>query len=591
MKGGLSDYVSYREDSKIRFNMQNLLEELDGLSGIREGSRAVVWLERIAFVCLVLTVVSAPHSIAATQIAWLTGMFVWLIRLFLKPRVQFRFCALDAALWALFVWSVVTSLTSYAPDISLNKLRGAAVFLIFYFVFYNVRNRRAAHFLAFVLAGSCMVNVLWVPVQRLIGRGVEIHGLAPNGPLAKALLVEGDTLLEANGVKLRTPEDLFAAVETNEITKVKFYRPDFDFVVEVKRAELINGANALERLGVTSWSKSRNWRSSGFYGHYATYAEVLQLIASLVMGLFVATIAAGSFPQRRSEEREKGRKGEGEKGSEGDRETQKHSETEVSPSPRLPSPRLPSPRLPFSLSPLLSILLLISLAAMCLALLLTVTRASQLAFLISAAVIVLLGLGRKWLLAAAVIGLPLVLIGLFFLQQSRQVGFFDTNDGSIRWRQTVWREGVALWTSSPRNFILGVGMDSIQRHASDWHLFDDGRLNMGHFHSTPLNLVVERGLPALLLWLIVLGVYARTLWRGLSYSNPQSAIRNPQSTGILVGCLGGMIGFFVSGLVHYNLGDQEVAMVFFILMGLGVRRVEFEESPGEESSYRSRSRV
>ena len=31
-----------------------------------------------------------------------------------------------------------------------------------------------------------------------------------------------------------------------------------------------------------------------------------------------------------------------------------------------------------------------------------------------------------------------------------------------------------------------------------------------------------------------------------------------------------MIGFFAAGLVHYNLGDAEVAMVFFMLMGLSI---------------------
>src|SRR5688500_17092307 len=125
--------------------MQNLLQKLDDLADIGEGSRAVIWLERVVFVCVLLMVVSAPHSIAATQIAWLTGMFLWLIRLFLRPRIKFRFTALDAALWGFFAWSVISSLTSYASDISLNKLRGAAVFLIFYFVLYNVRNRRTAH--------------------------------------------------------------------------------------------------------------------------------------------------------------------------------------------------------------------------------------------------------------------------------------------------------------------------------------------------------------------------------------------------------------------------------------------------------------
>ena len=60
--------------------------------------------------------------------------------------------------------------------------------------------------------------------------------------------------------------------------------------------------------------------------------------------------------------------------------------------------------------------------------------------------------------------------------------------------------------------------------------------------------------------------------------NPKSKIRNPKSKGIILGCLGGMIGFVVSGLVHYNLGDQEVAMVFFLLMGISrsVQSSEFE---------------
>src|SRR5687767_162319 len=230
--------------------MQNFFERLDSLAGVAGGDRMAIWLERGAFVFLVLMTVAAPHSIAATQTAWLTGMFLWIARLFVKPRPRLTFGLLDIALWALFVWSVITSLASYAPDTSINKLRGAAVFLIFYFVFYNLRNRRAATFLAYALIASCMVNVLWMPVQRLIGRGVEIHGLVSEGALAKALLWEGDTLLEANGKKIRTPEDVVNAIEQNEITKVKFYRPDFDFAVDVKRSDLLAGGDAMSRLGI-----------------------------------------------------------------------------------------------------------------------------------------------------------------------------------------------------------------------------------------------------------------------------------------------------------------------------------------------------
>lgn len=526
-----------------------MIERIDVLAGIHGSGGVVVWFERAAFLFLVLTLVSAPHSIAATQTAWIAGMAVWLVTIVLRRRSDPNSAIhpmrvrkyLELALWAFFVWSAITSVFSFDPATSIDKLRGTAIFLIFYFVFFNLKSLRAVRFAAFVLIASCMVNALWTPICRVIGRGVEIQGLRPDSPLAKALLWNGDTLLEANGKKIYEPADLVTAMRGSEITKLKVYRPDYEFVVDVKRSDLLTGASPQEVLGFSSWSKSQNWRSSGFYGHYTTYAEMLQLVASLVFGLLAAFIANGRSRRTIRETRD---------GEMSDKKTGLFGD---------------------SRSPV--ILLGLILAAMMLALLLTVTRASQLAFLVSAALIVFVGLGRKWLLAAAAIGLPIALIGLFFLQQSRHVGFFDAKDDSIRWRETVWREGFELWTKDPRNFLIGVGMDSIKKFAPEWHLFDDGRLNIGHFHSTPLQLVVERGLPALLIWIAILGIYARAMWRGI-----RSPDNDTVSRGILLGCLGGTAGFVASGMVHYNLGDQEVAMVFFILMAFGMRIAEIRSS-------------
>ncbi|HSK72036.1 MAG TPA: O-antigen ligase family protein, partial [Pyrinomonadaceae bacterium] len=456
---------------------------------------------------------------AATQTAWLTGMFLWGILFFIKPRPRLVRTPLDIALWAFFGWSVISSVFSYAPLISLDKLRNVALFLIFYFVINNIRTKRAVYFLALALIFSTMVNVVWTPIERLIGRGVEIHGVKPESPLAKAYLEEGDTLLEMDGKKIRTPEELLAQIEQKESVKVKFYRPDFYYPVEVKRENLLGGATAMEKLGIGSWKKSRNWRSSGFYGHYTTYAEVLQLIASLAFGIFIAFLT-----QWRSGAKTRG----------------------------------------------LTIILFFCLAGMSFALLFTVTRASQLAFMISAFTIVLLGASRKMFLALLAIALPLAIGGLIFLQTSREVGFFDPKDESIRWRQTVYREGFDLWTQNARHLFLGVGMDSIKLYAKEWRLFDEGKLPMGHFHSTPLQLLVERGLPALLLWFWIVWIYGRLLIRGISDSKFQIS-NSKLDRGILLGCLGGLVGFFTSGLVHYNLGDAEVAMVFFLLMGLAVK--------------------
>jgi O-antigen ligase len=377
-----------------------------------------------------------------------------------------------------------------------------------------------------------MVNVLWTPIERIFGRGVEVSGLSAESPLVKgkvtdgARIADGDTIIEVNKKKIRTPESLLAEIEKNETSQVTYYRPDYNSIVEVKRADLLSGENALERLGVGSWKHSRIWRSAGFYSHYTTYSEVLQLIASLALGLFVAL-------------------------------DKKRSRTGA--------------------------FLIFCIFGFAFALLLTVTRGSQLGFLVSAFAIVLANGNRKMLLTLAAIVLPAALVGLVFLQQSRKVGFIDPKDDSTTWRETVWREGFNLWTESPRHFFLGVGMDSIQRYAKEWHLFDDGRLPMGHFHSQPLQLVVERGLPALLLWLWVLWIYARMLWRNLKFQipdseNPKSKIQNPksidwQTKGIILGCFGGLIGFVTGGFVNNNIGNAVVMMIFFLLMGLSVSLV------------------
>ncbi len=526
--------------------MRKFLGWLDDLGGIETENFSAKLLDRAAFIFMILMFVSAPHSIAATQISWLTGMFIWVVRLvFLKPRPRLVRTPLDVPLWIFFGWSIVTSIFSYDPPTSLDRLRNVALFLIFYYVVNVVKTKRAAVFLASAMILSCMVSVVWTPIERIFGRGVEISGASKESPLTKAGLLDGDTLLKVGTRKIKTPDDLAAEIQTHDVTKLTFYRPDFYLTVDVPRENLLGGANSLDQLGIAGWKPSRNWRSAGFYGHYTTFAEVLQLIASLTFGLFIASLIQNFSVRRQANGKDE-------------------------------SPAKNSKRN--------TLILAVCVAAMALALLLTVTRASQLGFLISTLAIVLLTGNRKILLTLALIILPVALGGLFFLQQSRQVGFFDPNDDSTKDRQTFYRKGFDLWTRNARHFTLGVGMDATQKYTQEWNLYDNGGKPMGHFHSTPLQLLVERGLPALLLWLWVLWIYGRTLFRvqssrfkvqsskfkvqGLENQNRKSDDWRGQ--GIILGSFGGMIGFFAGGMVHYNLGDAEVAMVFFMLMGLSV---------------------
>jgi len=514
--------------------MAAIFEYIDRLSGAGDGSGPVKLLDRISFVFLVLTFLAAPHSIAATQIAWGIGLLAMIIRKVVRPRKSGTRRPLVIALWVFFGWSVISGLFSYEPAVSIDRLRGVGLFLFAIFVIEVVRNIRTVYFLAFALIVSCMVNVIMTPIQRIIGRGVEIHGVAPDGPLAKSGLGEGDTLLKADGQKLSDPRQLVDIIATKGSAKVAFHRSDWYSSAEIFERDLLPGGDANSRLGVSTSGPSHYWRMMGFYNHYTTYAEVLQLIMSLLFGLLAAAVL-----KSRSTTRVK------------------------SGAPRPPVSWTVSI---FTSTPFL----LGSFAAMSVSMIMTVTRASQFSFMIAAGVIGMILMSRKALILTILVAIPVGAAGLYLLKESRKVGFFDPRDESSQYRMMMWRDGFRIWQASPRNAVIGVGMDSIQKHWQEWDMFDKGWQHMGHFHSTPVQLLVERGLPALILWLMVLAIYARTLWKGIA-ANKNGDWR---AIGIMAGCLGGAIGFFSSGLVHWNLGDSEVAMVFFLLMGIGVRSVE-----------------
>lgn len=477
-------------------------------------SSLALWLDRLIVAWLFVLAAFAPLSIAVTQGAWLCGMLLWVLRLMVKPRPRLRRTPLDFALLGFVALTLVSALFSYAPDISFGKMRAVSLFTIVYLVAENVRSSRVVRLLVLVLVASCMVSVLYTFTERVAGRGVKVQGLQPASPLYVAGVRDNDTILQADGRPLYNPEELMKALEAptgraEDAGRVLLfiYRYEWMGTFEAERGRLLEGPTALERLGVGSWARGRDWRASGFYGHYVTYAEVLQLVGSVAFGLFVSLRRKRNWA---------------------------------------------------------GLLLLLAVLSISGALLLTVTRAATAGFLLSAFLIVTIGASRRAALVVLACALPVVLAGLFILQQKRNVGFLDPKDDSINWRKTVQREGLQLLVSKPRHMIVGVGMDSIKRYWQQWGLFDNGRIPMGHMHSNFLQLALERGLPTLLLWLALLFVYARTLWRLLRRIKLEDWIER----GLVLGALGGLAGFVASGVVHYNFGDSEVVMVFYLIMGL-----------------------
>ncbi len=465
-------------------------------------------IDRVLFGFLFLMVLCAPHSIAATQTAWVLTFLVWVVRLCVRPCPMLHRTPVDIFFVLIFLFTFLSAVFSYSPHISFPLLRGVLQCTIVFLIAQNVFASRHLRILALTLVLSCTVNVFYSFAERVVGRGVKIEGLKETSPLYVGGVRSGDTLLEVNGQKLHSFDELYNALSSSgsEPAKIKIYRYEYVTTFDVECGKFLDGQSQLEKVGISSWSRGRDWRAAGFYGHYTTYSEVLQLILSLSVGLFIALEKKLSWQ---------------------------------------------------------GVLLAVVVISQGISLLMTVTRASWLAFLISAFVIVLTGASRRTILILAVIALVVVPAGLFLLQQKRNVGFFDSKDNSTTYRGTVWREGFSLLISKPRHWFVGVGMNSLKEHWREWGLFDNGKLPMGHMHSTYLQLGLERGFPALLVWLALIFVYGRMLFR---LARSQS-VKGWIERGIILGALGGLVGFMTSAIVHYNWGDSEVVMVFYIIMG------------------------
>ena len=76
-------------------------------------------LDRAIIGCLFLIALFAPHSIAATQAAWLLGIVLWVARLAVYPRPKLFRSPVDYALLGFFVLSGVSAVFSYNPVMSI----------------------------------------------------------------------------------------------------------------------------------------------------------------------------------------------------------------------------------------------------------------------------------------------------------------------------------------------------------------------------------------------------------------------------------------------------------------------------------------
>jgi O-antigen ligase len=149
------------------------------------------------------------------------------------------------------------------------------------------------------------------------------------------------------------------------------------------------------------------------------------------------------------------------------------------------------------------------------------------------------------------------------------------SDVSITDRFKTWRTALEMIQHRP---LLGVGTGNF-RSEMEHYRKPDGPRSHSHAHNTLLEVAAENGLIGLSAYVLIWFIFFREMIRGLK------SVRAPFSRGVSVGVIGAIVGFHVAGLFEYNLGDSEVAIMMWFLVGLGLaaRAGRFEYTASGES--------
>jgi O-antigen ligase len=188
----------------------------------------------------------------------------------------------------------------------------------------------------------------------------------------------------------------------------------------------------------------------------------------------------------------------------------------------------------------------------------TFTRSAWLGLVGSLAV--LLGFWRpRWLPALALVVALIVAVapGSY---RARLVSVFDPNNLWNRERVFMWDAGVRMFHDHP---ITGVGLMDL--HAIyDRYRSPASTERAGHLHSVPVMIAATMGWVGIVAFAGLMTALFWTAAAGL----PGTLARGGLAAGVRLGVLAALVGFVISGLFEWNLGDEELLYPLYVLAGL-----------------------
>jgi O-antigen ligase len=159
--------------------------------------------------------------------------------------------------------------------------------------------------------------------------------------------------------------------------------------------------------------------------------------------------------------------------------------------------------------------------------------------------------------------LPVLAAAVLLVAPSRVVdrvySIFDLKDLSNRDRIAMARAGLSMINDDP---LTGVGPDMVPHVYPQYRTDDAVDRDVAHLHNVPLHIAAERGLPALLAWLVFVGIASRDLFR----------LARTERSAVATAGLASLVAMATAGLFEYNFGDSEFLVPFLALITLPFAR-------------------
>ena len=192
--------------------------------------------------------------------------------------------------------------------------------------------------------------------------------------------------------------------------------------------------------------------------------------------------------------------------------------------------------------------------ALVMAVALTSTRTAWVGVCAAAAVLLMLKDFRLLAILPIVAAITFAAAGPAITQ--RLMSTFDRKDPTRVDRLAMLREGARMVRAHP---LVGVGPNMVKERYAEYR--DEGAIKEvnPHLHNVPVQIAAERGLPALAVWLGLIGMLAIDLWR---------LFQGGQHRVLGATALAALAAMLAAGLFEYNFGDSEFLMLFLLLVTL-----------------------